>query len=159
MKTNTVLLSILPPQDYCILLRALEIRDELKNLEQWKYNEPIFTLQQNYITPPFRMSSKTMTLAIKNLCRLDVLKIISEKKGVCTSYQLDLDKYKQLVKQAKETKCTIVTSYGKTPKEVTADEALNYNVSKSIVKENKRREKRKEHRMTYKVSKQQKETA
>jgi hypothetical protein len=144
MKTNTVLLSVLPPQDYCILLRALEIRDELKSLPQWKYNEPIFTLQQNYFAPVWRMSPKTISLAINYLCSLGLLKIIHQAKGVCTSYQIDMDKYHQLVKQAKETKCIIKTSYGKTPQEITASKALNYNVSKSIIKEDKRREKRKQ---------------
>ena len=82
MKTNTVLLSVLPPQDYCILLRALEIRDELKSLPLWKYNEPIFTLQQNYFAPAWHMSPKTISLAIRNLCSLGLLKIIHQEKGV-----------------------------------------------------------------------------
>lgn len=144
MKTNTVLLSVLPPQDYCILLRALKIRDELKNLPLWKYNEPIFTLQQNYFAPVWRMSPKTISLAINNLCRLGLLRITHQAKGVCTSYQIDIDKYHQLVRQAKGTRCIIKTSYGKTPQEITASKALNYNISKSIVKEDKRREKRKQ---------------
>lgn len=110
----------------------MDVRVKLKNKS--RKEEPLFTLQQNYIASLFHFSPNTVVKAIDKLCGVGVLKEISNKYGECSTYAFVPSKYQNLLKKAQKKDILLRTGRNKVCQNVSAEKVLSYIVGKSIVK-------------------------
>lgn len=136
--TDTILNTILTPQEYAILTLIKEQRERLKKRNR-RDIEPTFTLQQNYIVALFHQSYTTVNNVLDRLTELGVISVVSNRYGECVVYRYHDNAYQSLLQQARAAQVTLYTGRKKTPQTVSAQDIINYMIGKSVKKKHRPR--------------------